>query len=134
MAQCRFDGILGWSTGGISGTSGVGGLAGWGWKELAQLQQQLRSKARMLVRWVGGWVGGPRPAQGLQKVTVRNPVLVVKTLVLGSLGSEILVKTMALSSQGSKLLVKTMVLRSSCSLPAGPPKRFFKKWLRIVAF
>ena len=83
---------------------------------------------------VGGWVGGPRPAQGLQKVTVRNPVLVVKTLVLGGLGSEILVKTMALSSQGSKLLVKTMVLRSSCSLPAGPPKRFFKKWLRIVTF
>ena len=37
MAQCRFGRILDWSAGGISGTSGVGGLAGWGWKELARL-------------------------------------------------------------------------------------------------
>ncbi len=74
MAQCRFDGILGWSTGGISGTSGVGGLAGWGWKELAQLQQQLRSKARMLVRWVGGWVGGRAKARpGIAKSHGQEP-------------------------------------------------------------
>ncbi len=84
---------------------------------------------------VGGWVGGRAKARpGIAKSHGQEPRARCENIGFRPLGSEILVKTMALSSQGSKLLVKTMVLRSSCSLPAGPPKRFFKKWLRIVAF
>ncbi len=98
MAQCRFGGILDWSAGGISGTSGVGGLAGWGWKELARLAGAAEIKGitlegQTLTEEKGnyrrlGIEGSPCSRYFLpcrsryEKVAVRSPMLEGKSCIL----------------------------------------------------